>query len=95
MKILSRIYIALIILFLYAPIAVMVLFSFNSSSSVWVFEGFSAKWYSELAMDDSMLTALRHTLIIAALSAVISTVLGTAAAVGMPKSGLCRSRRYR
>ncbi len=83
MKILSRIYIALIILFLYAPIAVMVLFSFNSSSSVWVFEGFSAKWYSELAMDDSMLTALRHTLIIAALSAVISTVLGTAAAVGI------------
>lgn len=83
MKILSRIYIALIVIFLYAPIAVMILFSFNSSSSVWVFEGFSTKWYSELAMDNSMLTALKHTLIIASLSAIISTVLGTAAAVGI------------
>lgn len=83
MKILSRLYIALIILFLYAPVAVMIVFSFNSSSSVWVFDGFSTRWYEGLANDTTMLTALEHTLIIAVLSAVISTVLGTAAAVGI------------
>ncbi len=83
MKILSKIYIALIILFLYAPVAVMIVFSFNSSSSVWVFNGFSTRWYAGLANDTTMLTALEHTVIVAVLSAVISTVLGTAAAVGI------------
>ena len=63
MKILSRLYIALIILFLYAPVAVMIVFSFNSSSSVWVFSGFSTRWYEGLANDTTMLTALEHTLI--------------------------------
>ena len=83
MKILSRLYIALIILFLYAPVAVMIVFSFNSSSSVWVMGGFSTRWYEGLANDTTMLNALEHTLIVAVLSAVISTVLGTAAAVGI------------
>ncbi len=83
MKALSRLYIALILFFLYAPVLVMIVFSFNSSSSVWVFEGFSADWYLSLISNDTMLEALKHTLIIAILSAVISTVLGTAAAVGI------------
>ncbi len=83
MKALSRIYIALILLFLYAPVAVMVFFSFNSSESVWVFEGFSIDWYKELIYNDSMISALKNTLIVAVLSAGISTVLGTAAAVGI------------
>jgi len=83
MKTLSRLYIGLILFFLYAPVLVMIVFSFNSSSSVWVFEGFSTEWYTGLLSDDVMITALGHTLIIAALSAVISTVLGTAAAVGI------------
>lgn len=83
MKFLSRLYIALILFFLYAPVAVMIVFSFNSAESVWVFEGFSTKWYEGLVYDTTMLTALEHTLIIAVLSAVISTVLGTAAAVGI------------
>ena len=83
MKTLSRLYIALILFFLYAPVAVMILFSFNSAESVWVFEGFSLDWYGALVYDTTMLTALQHTLIIAVLSAVISTVLGTAAAVGI------------
>ena len=83
MKILSRLYIALILLFLYAPIAVMVVFSFNSAESVWVFESFSLDWYKELIYNSTMLNALQHTLIIAVLSAIISTVLGTAAAVGI------------
>ena len=83
MKLLSRLYIALIILFLYAPVAVMVLFSFNSAKSVWVFKGFSTRWYEQLAYNTGLLDALKHTLIIAVLSAVISTVIGTAAAVGI------------
>ena len=83
MKALSRLYVALIIFFLYAPVAVMVFFSFNSGNSVWVFEGFSLDWYKGLIFDRTMLTALQHTLIIAVISAVVSTVLGTAAAVGI------------
>ena len=83
MKFFSRLYIALIILFLYAPVAVMIVFSFNSSSSVWVMGGFSTRWYEGLVKNTVMLSALEHTLIIALLSAVISTVLGTAAAVGI------------
>ena len=83
MKLLSRLYIALIILFLYAPVAVMIVFSFNSSSSVWVMGGFSTRWYTGLTKNTVMISALEHTLIIALLSAVISTVLGTAAAVGI------------
>ena len=83
MKALSRLYICLILFFLYAPLAVMTVFSFNSSSSVWVFEGFSFDWYLSLISNSAMLNALKHTLIIAVLSALISTVLGTAAAVGI------------
>lgn len=83
MKALSRIYTVFMLIFLYAPIAVMIFFSFNSSRSVWKFSGFSLKWYQSLAVNTSMLTALEHTLIIALLSAVISTVIGTAAAVGI------------
>lgn len=83
MKTLSRIYTALIILFLYAPVVVMIIFSFNSSNSVWVFGGFSIKWYAGLARNTAMLNALEHTIIIALLSAVISTTIGTAAAVGI------------
>ena len=85
MKLLSRLYISLIVFFLYAPVIVMILFSFNSSKSVWVFEGFSTKWYESLTSNTIMLTALRHTAVVALLSAVISTVLGTAAAVGITK----------
>ncbi len=83
MKTLSRIYVALILIFLYAPVAVMIFFSFNSGESVWVFEGFSLDWYKGLVINTSMLTALKHTLIVAVLSSFISTVLGTAASVGI------------
>ncbi len=83
MKALSKLYIGLILFFLYAPLLVMFVFSFNSSSSVWVLGGFSTEWYKSLLTDSTMLTALEHTLIIAVLSAIISTVLGTAAAVGI------------
>lgn len=83
MKLISKLYIGLIIFFLYAPIAVMVVFSFNSSNSTSVFEGFSLHWYGELFVNSSVVSALTNTLILALSSAIISTVLGSAAAVGI------------
>ena len=74
MKTLSRIYTALIIIFMYAPILVLVVFSFNSSNSTSVFDGFSLKWYAELFKDSETLKALYNTLLLAFLSSIISTV---------------------
>ena len=83
MKTLSRIYTVLILIFLYAPIAVMIIFSFNKGKSVWIFKGFSTYWYQQVAQNTNMISSLKNTLIIAVLSAVVATVLGTAAAVGI------------
>lgn len=80
---LSKLYVALIMVFLYAPILVMIFFSFNSSVSTSVFEGFSLRWYTSLMHDSGTMTALRNTLILAVSSSVIATVMGTAAAVGI------------
>ncbi len=85
MKSLSRIYTTLIFLILYAPIAVMVLFSFNASNSTGVFTGFSLYWYKELFNDPATLAALKNTLILAVLSSAIATLIGTVAAVGIYK----------
>ena len=85
MKILSKIYTALVLVFLYAPIAVLVLFSFNSTNSTGVFSGFSTYWYEELFKNSAALEALKNTLILALSSALISTVIGTAAATGIVK----------
>ena len=65
MKTTIRIYTALVFIFLYLPIAVMVLYSFNSINSTGVFGGFSLRWYRELFRDTETLTALRNTLILA------------------------------
>lgn len=83
MKTLSRIYNGLIFLFLYAPIAVLIFFSFNSSRSRVKFTGFSLKWYMELFGDREILNALWITLSVAILSTIVATVIGTAAAVGI------------
>ncbi|MBQ7122592.1 MAG: ABC transporter permease [Clostridia bacterium] len=85
MKAFSKIYTGLVFLFLYAPIIVMIVFSFNSSSSTSVFSGFSLQWYKSLMEDEATLRALSNTLILAVCSSVVSTVLGTAAAVGIDK----------
>lgn len=66
---------------LYAPLLVMVFFSFNDAKSTSVFTGFSLKWYRELFSSSTTITALKNTLILAVTSAVIATVIGTAAAV--------------
>lgn len=80
------IFISIILLLLYAPIIVMIVFSFNSANSTSIFEGFSLRWYKDLFQyGGDLLGALRNTLILAVLSSVISTVLGTVAAVGISK----------
>ncbi len=83
MSTLSKLYVALIILFLYAPIVVMIIFSFNQSASTSVMTGFSLRWYQSLLHDDATIKALRNTLILAVSSSLIATVMGTAAAVGI------------
>ena len=85
MKFLRYLYSILIFLFLYTPILVMILFSFNESASTAVFSGFSLKWYGELFAKDEVGVALKNTLLLAVLSSVIATVIGTAAAVGIRK----------
>ena len=91
-KLSSKIYSALVFGILFAPILVLLVFSFNESKSLSVFSGFSTKWYSELASDRNTLEAVRNTLILAASATAISTVMGTAAAVGINK---LRSKWYR
>ena len=83
MKKFSKFYIGLILFLLFAPIAVMIFFSFNEGKSTAVFSGFSIKWYAELFSNSEILNALKNSLILAVTSAAISTVLGTAAAFGI------------
>lgn len=85
MKLLSKIYTVLIFLFLYAPIFVLIVFSFNDTetSSRTVFSGFTLRWYERLFQDRYILEALLNTLIIAVVAALVSTFLGTLAAVGI------------
>ncbi|WP_369299060.1 ABC transporter permease [uncultured Neglectibacter sp.] len=84
-KAITRVYTFLMFLFLYAPILVLIVFSFNdtetSSRTVW--SGFSLRWYEKLFEDRLILEALRNTLVIAVIAAVAATVLGTVAAVGI------------
>lgn len=81
-KIGSKIYVALVMVFLYLPIAVLILYSFNDGkTSVW--KGFTLKWYYELFNNSAIMTSLYNTLIIAVLAALVSTVLGTLAAIGI------------
>ena len=85
MKPIAKVDTAIIFLFLFAPIAILLVFSFNSGNSLSVFSGFSLYWYKELFQDSNTLEALRNTLVLALCAAILSTVLGTAASVGMNK----------
>ncbi|MBE6675079.1 MAG: extracellular solute-binding protein [Ruminococcaceae bacterium] len=84
-KLFGNIYTVLTFVFLYMPIAVLILYSFNASNSTGNFTGFSTKWYSELFSDSATLNALKNTLLLAILSSIISTVIGTMAAYGINK----------
>jgi len=80
---LSHLYLFLVFLFLYAPIGVLVIFSFNSLRSTSVWGGFSLRWYAELFQDRQVLQALYYTVAIALLSSIISAAAGTVAAIGI------------
>ena len=78
----SKLFLILVFAFLYAPILVLVAFSFNASQSSAVWGGFSLQWYAELFQDRYVLEALQTTLLVSVLSAAIATVAGTAASIG-------------
>lgn len=82
-KFASRLYIGLIVLFLYAPILVLIVLSFNASKSRSKWGGFTFDWYLKLFQNDAIKEALYTTLIIAFLSALIATILGVAASIGI------------
>ena len=86
-KFFSSGYLILILLFIYLPIGYLVLFSFNEGKSMTNFSGFSLHWYENLfTKETSMLESIWTTLIVAGISTVVSTVVGTIAAIGLSKA---------
>lgn len=82
-KILSKCYIGIIFLFLYAPIIVLIVLSFNKSRARVVWGGFTLEWYKSLFDNSQIMTALGNTMVLALISAVVATIIGTLAAVGI------------
>jgi spermidine/putrescine transport system permease protein len=80
---LSRGYLGLILVFLYAPILVLIAFSFNSIRSMSKWGGFSFRWYTELFQNDTIMSALWVTVSVAVIAAIVATALGTLAAIGI------------
>lgn len=82
-KILKRIYMALILILLYAPIVTLIVLSFNSSRSRARWGGFTLQWYHDLFQDSEIMRAFYTTLTVALLASVIATLIGTLAAIGI------------
>jgi len=85
MKMLSRIYMWVIFILLYAPIVMLVLFSFNGAGSLNHFSSFSLYWYKELFKDAEALKALKNSLTLAVSSSLLATLIGTFAALGIDR----------
>ena len=83
MKILKRLYLALMLIFLYAPIATLIVFSFNEYRTRGLWGGFSLRWYESLFNNTQIMRALYNTVVIAIVSAFVATAIGTAAAIGV------------
>lgn len=79
----QKIYLYLIFIFLYAPIATLIVLSFNNSKSSAKWGGFTFKWYSSLFKNQTILNALYTTLLIAFVSALLATIIGVAASIAM------------
>lgn len=82
-KKLRKFYILLVFIFIYAPIFVLILYSFNDSRLKGGFTKFTLKWYFELFNDKEVLTSLYYTLIIAVLTTIIATFIGTVSSIGI------------
>ena len=87
LRALQRVYLVLLFSFMYVPIAVMAVFSFNESKSRTIFTGFTFKWYKSLFHNEMILSALGLSLVLALVSSIIATVLGTAASLGIASMG--------
>ena len=85
-RIFGKILMALMVAFFYLPIIYMVVFSFNESKSLTSFTGFSLRWYKHMLESSDMMTALYTTFSVAVLATLISTVVGTIAAIGLSSS---------
>lgn len=85
MKKMSKVYLSLVLMFLYMPIIVLIMFSFNTTKSRSVMSGFTLEWYSKLFRNELIMTSLRNTVIIAVVASISATILGTAAAIGISK----------
>ena len=83
MKFLKKFYLGIMMVFLYIPIVVLIVQSFNAGESRAKWEGFSLRWYGELLQDERILQALYVTVSIAVIAMVVSTILGTLAAIGI------------
>ncbi len=84
-KVLKRVYLVLVFSFMYVPIAVLIAFSFNESKSRTVFTAFSLKWYAQLFRDSMVLNALFTSVLLALVSALIATFIGTMACIGIAR----------
>ncbi|MGO1369586.1 MAG: ABC transporter permease [Senegalia sp. (in: firmicutes)] len=82
-KTFQKIYVFLIFLFLYAPIVVLIVFSFNDSRLQGSWDGFTFNWYKELFKSREIMKSLYYTITIALLSSLISTIIGTLSAIGI------------
>lgn len=82
-KALKNFYLVLCFIFLYSPIIVLIVFSFNESKNRATFTGFTFKWYRELFSDSLVMSSLWNTLLVAFLAAIFSTILGTIASIGI------------
>lgn len=79
----QRIYLAVIFLFLYLPFLVLIVLSFNNSKSRVVWGGFTLKWYASCFTDETIMNAFVTTLQVTLTAAIVSTVIGTLAAIGI------------
>ena len=87
LRLMQRAYVILFFCFMYLPIAYMIVFSFNQSKGYALFTGFTLKWYTSLFHNSAILHALWVSIEVALISAVIATVLGTAASLGIASMG--------
>lgn len=85
-KRIQKLYVVLLFLFFYAPVAVMVVFSFNTSKANVVWQGFTTQWYTKLMEDSELWSIFGTTLLVAILTTILATIIGTMGAIGYKKS---------
>ena len=81
----KKFYLILVFIFLYMPIAALIIFSFNDSKTMGKWSGFTLKWYVELFNNENIIKALFFTVVIAIISSLVATIIGTLAAIGINK----------